>query len=327
MVDKSLRKQRSAEINSWKGPRLAFDWGLGKGCATFDGKMSATFNSPMDILKSLTEPTLLVTEGSFMSYEQVRNDRTAFLEALYKAGHRIGTISSKQTDKCLIGKKSDEADARAIYELSLKSDTRGPQHLVVPIPREDNEEVERINKFDIRDNFFKREGVYWNDKKGLGKLRKFLPPEEDLDEDSKTSFCNKDGKYSSSLMRDLIEQIKSRNIKSRNEFERQVGFWASGYPCYMRAEIQRRNLKEINQQPDMLIDNDDEGDEEKKAKARRKLNWQNKEHLIMPWTRYRKALRKMVQCIINPKKMTECYPPKRTRFFNFDEEEEQVQVQ
>lgn len=273
----------SKMVNNHKdeNKRLAFDWGMGaKGCVTHKGQK---FKDCMQLLDIPDGPGwLFITESTFLSYDENRNERNAFLTALYKKGHMIGCVATKQTRKHRDGKKSDIADALAIWHASFK-------HLIIPQDRPIR--CSRTNKFIICRRFYEREGRYWANKDGLDNIKKFLPPIDNLDANCKIVFCNSDGKYSGPLMRDLYDLMFYEQPKNREEFEHMIGFYAHGYPCYMRSVIQQRNL--IKGQETDEVEETEVTSKNLIEDLRRLQFWKDKKHIKLPWKIFRKAVRKM----------------------------------
>lgn len=193
---------------------VAFDWSLNRGVevAVDDSGETLRFASTTELLDYLDEPCRLVCECTVHSYNPMA--RRQFLDRCKAEGHDLRMFNPRLTAwrRKALGlerQKSDELDARMIYQIATASDI----HLMEPQPKRSvkREVLRRARIIHRVDSDTKRDGA------GLARL---LDTPDYL---SNAPLCS--------------AAIAALRCETRREWESVMGLHGSGYPSIFRSDV------------------------------------------------------------------------------------------
>lgn len=211
---------------------VAVDWDGKAVWVSEDGDQAHVYNlrDQFKLLDRLTDPTLVVLESTFESYDPDRRKRT--IDEYAAAGHDLRTISPRRTSWWRIARgieKSNEADAAAIF--GIASTTRA--HLKVPspsIPKDDDwaqlraeaeHEIMVLRRSGRKDDFAKR-------------LVKQLPRFKNLPDVRQAALGGASG-YSLVLV--AATGVAAAFTDTVKDFERLAGLYDNGKNSQFRSDF------------------------------------------------------------------------------------------
>lgn len=198
---------------------LAFDWDH-KSVTVFDGETVTEFPDLFALLDSLDEPTKLVGEATFESFDV--EAREWFRQRCLDEGHTLRSVPNRLTPRArqeLGLEKSDDADVRAIWHLAQSG-----MHLHTP-KAPDPVFIERATA--LRDGYMclrrsEDQDKIWKDTKKV--LREHDPE----------GFAEHGPLLSPSVAVSMM--VAALGSKSRRDFERIVGLHVHGFPNIFRSQ-------------------------------------------------------------------------------------------
>lgn len=260
-------------------PTIYFDWGRGKVTTLLDDdteEQIVHYPSTDAVLDSLTEPTTIISEATFESYEPVR--RAAIIQRAQDEGHLWLTTPNRQTarHRAEIGyeKKTDEIDVQVIRSLALSQpdglkapNVRGAADPVVMNLGAANMELMHLRReyrmvssprkrlptlVSAKDDYAKAIIELLPDFAGLFPERQAAlgdPGSVSARGYRKTASTHLG--YRMTLVAALAKATKfSRN---RGEFDQLAGMFAHGYPSQIRSDVHHWTWRMINKREDNTL--------------------------------------------------------------------------
>lgn len=226
--------------------QVTFDWAAGKLTTLFgDSDTPVYYGSTEALLKDLSEPTRIICEATFESFNLEQRKRV--IQLATDAGHEFLTLPTRQTGRHRrsLGyeDKTDEIDVVVLRDESLKK----PLRLKVPNVRDDDDYlVLNLKNANHELMILRRTLRIVPNKSKLGfktisakddyadTLIALLPKFSTLTEVQQLALGGQ-GKYSKTLVAAAGKATKFSH--SRKEFEHYTGLFAHGYPCQIRSDF------------------------------------------------------------------------------------------
>lgn len=232
---------------------IYFDWGGGKITTLRNSEEEIRYFPSCDsLLDSLTEPTILISEATFESFDV--NKRIEVIEKARKAGHIWRTTPNRLTGRHRrsmgIDDKSDEIDVGVIRNLAK---TR-PEVLKIPNVRlgtdplvigleEANAELMLLRR--TRNMVPNKSKLGWKvvsaKDEYADKLIALLPSTSSLTNIQVDVLCGSLAKPTSKpkYSKPLIAAVgkATKYASSRGEFEHYTGLFVHGYPSQIRSDV------------------------------------------------------------------------------------------
>lgn len=231
------RKQMKTVYFDWSGSALAVLWD------DEDTVDMTTYRSVSDLLDDLTEPTRIVSEATFESFNL--DMRREVIERAEREGHTWLTTPNRQTKRMrdrLGWTKSDAVDVQVIREIDRRSSADTLKRPVPPPDEKDlasqidaNHELMRLRNSKVRVPSRAKKGYTEYSKKQLlaREIIKQLPKFKTLTDTQKLALGG--DKYSECIVAAVA--IAAKYSSNRREFENLAGLHGHGYPTQIRADL------------------------------------------------------------------------------------------
>lgn len=241
-------------------PTIGVDWAGPRGVYwTADGQQVQHDNTLIDLLGRLPQPTRIVLEPAFESFEP--NKREEFIAQARAAGHRLERVSDRMTPRTrrALGfpqkgasgsgraavQADDEYDARTIWHLAHTKHC-SPVHAASELDPAWNDRFDRLHRAAVVTRFTGGKPAV------LAEIERVIGPASDLPDWVRPYLVDKPGKRYRAFV--ATAWLAAREANSRNEFERFMGLYQNGRASMLRSEAHHWGWRAIHKtNPDATL--------------------------------------------------------------------------